>query len=420
MGKAREPLLRVENHLTALVIGMMTVVETSEEDVLEGHLNTKVKDVVKANPWLSGEIIRDDDGVFLEFDDDPKEGGEFFQFVDFSGVLSKAATYADMKLHLLSHMVPRAFPNSGAQLFKVVLAKLKEENTFGIIFSLSHGVADGATFFQLQKSLYEGQDVVSLKPERFTFWDEENKFGNHMASKLSEYLQSGKALVGILARRLFASFSFFQPQVRGGVFAIDKDYVSKRKAQSSMRLSTNDIVTSWFLRSCAGKENEGAADNVRLSRRKFLAMVINLRTRVKGVRNSMSANYLSVIPFTKEDNISPEGVREAMNAFARRNEGAEETPDVDDDKVPTLFETARGSFGIITNWAGFYTEPKFPSTRVLHQLPLLPLEDIGVASICVFFNFKPGIPAVFVSSQLFGSEKFHLDNPLLETKLKSI
>eukprot|EP00553_Chaetoceros_curvisetus_P015180 CAMPEP_0204645812 /NCGR_PEP_ID=MMETSP0718-20130828/3557_1 /ASSEMBLY_ACC=CAM_ASM_000674 /TAXON_ID=230516 /ORGANISM="Chaetoceros curvisetus" /LENGTH=174 /DNA_ID=CAMNT_0051667875 /DNA_START=51 /DNA_END=575 /DNA_ORIENTATION=+ len=95
-------------------------------------------------------------------------------------------------------------------------------------------------------------------------------------------------------------------------------------------VSTNDVITSWFM-------NEVACPTG--------IMAINMRGRLSGHTDLHAGNYESMMFYNKEDFATPGLIRRSLTKYRRVVTG--------DKGMPPWYKVAATSIPLVTNWATF-------------------------------------------------------------------
>lgn len=419
----RELLLETEQQMLGVMpaVGMMTLVETDDEAGLVTYLRARVEAILVANPWLAGQVNKVDGAFHLTFastyEADVSGASPYFVFAGQSP-LSKDAHYGDVQKHLKQHMLGKVKVGSSETMYRVTLVKLAEARTYGIVMTMYHPIGDGCAFFQLQSSLSQDHPVVALSPTREAFFDEEKLGTAHLSKAKATWFSSARPFLGTVSKSIALAvaslWSSPRRDVSGGMWALDMDEVARRKGAAKGRVSTNDVVTSWWFRQCSETDDDNASRLGKGSGR-VMNMVVNLRNRVKKVDNSYAGNYLSTFVFAEGDDVTPDGIRHTLAAFGDAPAEADEAQD--EQKLPSVWRSLGEPWNIITNWTGFFTALSFPNATTLSQFPLLPFgETLGVVNCCVIYRSTPDQLAVFAAKSAMNSQRKIDDNDALFAK----
>jgi len=253
-------------------------------------------------------------------------------------------------------------------LFKVTLIDIKPNEEFAIVMSLSHTIADGHTFYNIYSMLDCSASVRALNCVR------QFKFGEQLSEacgkELLEWMRAPQFSQG-LRKTLAESL----PKVTG--YTLNKDEIARIKAESKANgcddfISTNDIVTSWFLNLC---HND------------FGMVVVNFRNRFEGITTDMAGNYHITILYDSNSYSTPEQIRKTLLTY---NKGG---------ILPTEEQTLQFNMGIVTNWSNFMKTIHVSSdntSQPIAQYPLYAAADQGFKDTAFVFNVDSDTPAVLL------------------------
>ncbi len=334
---------------------------------------SRLSEVVKANPWLSGWLVSDDlTNYDPEYDDEDENdlrlwydesGASFlpglFQYFPVGLMpISRETPYTNYE-HLMEEFRVTVesnveiINNANETIFRVSVIPEHcaggDPGGFALVVSMSHVVGDGYTFYRIYNMLL-GAPIVALDPRRDPNFvrDSEKLMG----------LQEANYVKHITTDPSWEKFFWWGEDIdngtelSGGLFEISDDWVNNYKSAKLARerqmsakplfpndfrssgselqsISTNDIITSWFWKTI--KPSVGM-------------MTINLRGRVDSATDGLAGNYHNSIAYTPSDYSSPDFIRRSLKKCRRAG--------VDFDP-PTILPRARLSttFSVVTNWS---------------------------------------------------------------------
>ena len=355
-------------------------------------LRVRLSDITKANPWLSGRLVRrPGKKVTLEYNPgsssiSPCPAVPLDEIP--VGTVDLCAPYDAMMASICETraVVPlgRKLVNvegDGGRLFRVTLIHgvVKGDPCFALFVSMSHVIADGHSYYSVLNMLSRSALVVSLSPERKCMFDT-------LVPKLlgEDAIAFYRNSLASAVKRLYHTYLTRQAPAR--VFLIDPKKCEKTKRGGSGEVafvSTNDITTSSFLN---------------LSNTDVGSMVINLRGRVPELLDSDAGNYMAGILFLPDDFRFPSLVRKALQNGFRRASRTPPRP------LPMGWARFRAKMAIATNWASFFNGLELRGCTQLAHLPLNPPQP-PLHSLAVFFRPRPGELAVLVYSDTFDLAK---------------
>lgn len=321
-----------------------------------------------ANPWLLGQLWTGADGVRLIVPDEPGSLYSEHEALD----LQPSLDYGVLKERLAEHCVPagKQCVDNGEPLVRVTL--LRTEGGFAVCFSMSHVIADGATYYQLFCAL--GTDAPpALEVERLP--DFGPALETHLGAAQAQWKTSGSLISGVLGKLTVRRP--FLPRFECRAYYIDSGWVAAEKQQHDPAsgvpfVSTNDVVTSWFL-------NRGAYD--------YGMMMVNFRGRLAGATAAHAGNYEGDLQLFPDMFATPADVRRPLlNGFTTGRSD-----------VPGVGTNLRSHFACVSSWASFPCALQFPGcTQQLH-LPIMHFK--GIMDACVIFRPTPTTLAVLLGER---------------------
>lgn len=350
-------------------ISTVTFFDGGDVDVAEAFLRARVSEVVVANPWLTGRLYWGARGVLrLSYEGSGASGSGAsgaFAVADAPAGLD-ADTGCEAAGVLLEPFVAcSGIACVGVQppppLFRVTLLRIGADR-FALIVSLSHTVADGATYYALFAQLGVGGTVRALRAERLAVGAVEaaadavmggpgtfNEYRRWLLSPAS-ILRAVSTLV--LGERLRVLSQPVPPQ-----------WVAQQKAAAGAGVSTNDVVTSGL---------------ARLTHDDVVFMSLNLRGRAAGIDATLAGNYETSLPYTRDDAATPAAIRASLSSPSRLRR-------VSDAPLPTGCGSLRASICAVTNWAGFAREElRLPGGAVLRRHAPVAAHFFGPSAYIIF------------------------------------
>ena len=209
----------------------------------------------------------------------------------------------------------------------IVPDSARPADTFAIIFSVSHVIIDGFTYYQLLSMLSAGGTMNSLSMTR----KHEISTQSAAAIGLAEIgFSYSKALIcNVVCSMMFGSKSFIE------AFYVDDERVKAAKANPAPGVdfvSTNDVITSAFA-------------NVTDAR--VLMMPLNFRNRLAGFTDTDAGNYEGALVFGPDDYAEPAQIRRTLLTGPPqfvRGAGDHTRP------LPGCCESMRCKISMVTNW----------------------------------------------------------------------
>eukprot|EP01032_Pedospumella_encystans_P024630 gene24630-27851_t len=173
-----------EQSTMAMVPAVTTITRFSCNGVSpESFLWSKVAELLNKNPWLAGRLKTDEDGLHLSYEPIHPNCSvahiaaiaiQHFAVID-DMELPEGLSYDELekKLQHLQVKSGNDCANKDEVLFKVSLINVKNSADVVLVFSLSHVLADGFTFYQLQNMLDKNTPVTSMEVVRSTRYEME-------------------------------------------------------------------------------------------------------------------------------------------------------------------------------------------------------------------------------------------------------
>ena len=334
-------------------------------------LKQRLSILAKANPWLTGKLVKNKKihkNVLLATPKVLKEEDvDAIICEDSTGALSSISTQSSYEVIVEKLLKSNVIVGPGYKLIgkdccvaKFTLTQV-DNGEVALIVSMTHAVADGHTYYKIMSMLSELGDAQELS-----------------VTRKHEFVLEGKQAIGLKEANFLSSFPFAlcciksmltSSKAKLDAYYIDEENVKEWKAEAKHGyISTNDILTSTFA-------NATNSD--------ILLMAINLRGRVKEAHEDDAGNYSLVVLHDKESAHHPTGVRQILHdgpPFTRKN-----------DKLPGFFKTVTSKVSMITNWAFpfFNADLVLPSTSgsnislELH-LPIMNPKEIAFPMSIIF------------------------------------
>ena len=276
-----------------------------DADVASKFILDRFIETVEANPWLCGKICwQNNRDLTMHYPVSPPTQVEIrklfcrqSQKFDFQFNPDEVLEYSDFsKVHnaFIHHVVPNTCNVSNeSQSQHIRLAQLsiitneENESEFALLFSLSHVVGDGYTYYRLLNMISGSDDIVTMDVNR-----------EESASIL-------KVLVcGNLRRIPWWFYNGTKKHLKCDLLFVSNDHVNKVKNEVKQKqkghwVSTNDII---------------CAELMKLTKPMFFRMATNLRGRTLDSCKSstdLAGNFIGVTLF-KNAKPCPRWIREQM------------------------------------------------------------------------------------------------------------
>lgn len=319
----------------------------------------RLKEILIANPWLTGRIKKDKKvSPYIAYNSSIEVESIINQHLKVveSESLSLSLDYNDIVRKTLKYQCTdsKKATNSDEVLFNIVLLPIENykgdqplqryisNDGFVMLVNLNHTLGDGHTYYKIYQMLSEDVEITSLNPIRKEGFEEAK---TEVIGKLENKMLSSFGLVfGILGGLIKSRITNPSPQ-NLFLYEVEKEWINTIKANSKTSenvdfISTNDALTSWFF--------NNVNSNVNL-------MVANLRSRnpsIVTLTDEDAGNYEANIPYFKEDVKTAALIRQSIQTpnreFRAKRAGGS--------KIPGFWTLLKNKVSIITNWATFYKD----------------------------------------------------------------
>jgi len=264
-------------------------------------------------------------------------------------------------------------------------------DTFCVVFSVGHVIADGFTYYKLLNMLSANGEISALSPTRKMAIEEQSKVA--MGDEVHGWAFSGSTMCNVVCSMLCASKKALIES-----YYIDPERVKTAKAavagktQGVEFVSTNDVLTSMW----------GMAVDADV-----VMMPLNWRNRLPDFTDSDAGNYEGTLAFGPGDFDHPGLVRKTLLSgpptFTRAGPNA---------PMPKGYKNCRCRIAMMTNWAfPFFSEVVVDGcTQMVH----LPHIDTGMIPFEIGVVYRPctGRTAVTYMTRQLDSAALQESNPL--------
>lgn len=333
--------------------GLMQELGIATVSFYEGEFNTAMEaikgqfaKVIAANPWLAGRLEYDAKGVVcLKHPASPSGTDIDTLFTTIIGqdasVIAPNMQYTTICRNIYNSTKKVLIVGTGYDCVSkkspvTILTLLESEpGKFALVFSISHAVADGRTYYEVYKMLQPGATVTSLKTDRVQTFSEVSR--DIVGRKEMEWADSTSATCLYTCAMVPLMFGCAKAP-RCCAFKIDKDRVAaaKRAAADAGEVpyvTTNDLLTSAFFTECGSRIG---------------IMGMDCRTRVPGIGADLAGNYATALTMDPETFGTPTAVRKMLNQVPYKTTMM---------PLPTcsgwLCGQDSSKFAMATNWSSF-------------------------------------------------------------------
>ena len=387
-------LLAFESETTFLLepgVTTATFFKNTSFEKARQSLKTRYFEVLKANPWLAGRLIKQKgnqrvqlvypqtvSGSNLETLFHDKEEIKIDLNTEYETIYKNITN--NKKAYIVSGL---KLKNKDKPLVSLTILKTYNKETV-VIFSLSHIIGDGATYYSLLNMICSNDKITTLNPERLESYKVETAVG--LPDK--RYLGS----MGFIVKSLLSWI--FGPKSKIIAYTLSNQGIDDTKAKLNPSttvpyISTNDIICSGFMRAIQAK---------------LCLMAINFRERYFGVKRTHAGNYEGVMFYDKGVYDKPEGIRKSLQGHLPYKTRTH--------PLPGLWKTLRMNFGIISNWSSFAKDFYVDNNLFELHIPILPIKLPFDAMI--IFKCRPSTSAVFILSKYHNQGYFtkNVKNPM--------
>mmetsp|Transcript_6766 Transcript_6766/g.15656 ORF Transcript_6766/g.15656 Transcript_6766/m.15656 type:complete len:411 (+) Transcript_6766:41-1273(+) len=365
-----EPLLdRERKQYFGNAFGVSSVVFCKgDADACLAQLKTRFRPVLDANLWLAGQFDKKKQLVYPKAATDELVDGIITKedhptirdTTDYDGLVKSAGT--------ISVQAGGKLLKTNGRVTRMVVVPISKEE-FALVFSISHAVADGFTYWKIYNMFIGAAAVEAMTFQRSFEYEkgESTWIGKTDFTWLTSFGMI-KAMIGGL---------IFGPKGKVSAFYVDKDKVAQLKKDAVGKragptadipfVSTNDVLTSHFRN----------ATNCHIA-----WMTINLRNRVAApITDLHVGNYEMPVLLDATNAKDPNVVRYNLNS------GVPYTRKIPGPALPGFCGTCHNAF--ISNWSTFDFEMKLDGVEQKLMIPLLPIIPTSMVPFDVAIIFRP-------------------------------
>lgn len=408
-----------------------------------GFLRQRIAGLLDMNPWLAARMVKkgvqgggpalrhtreaaadverhftvfEPDQVRLDTDMDYSSLLEVLSPLQTSG--SSQAFDADELLFKVA-VVP---VEAGTATADTPLIRQVSTPGYALIVSMNHTIGDGYVYYRVYDMLAPDTPLEALDPVRIAGF--ERAAADVLGEPESAMLESASIMAGIVKTYAWGKLTR-RPTPDVCLNTVDPDWISAEKEAAKREgtvpfVSSNDAITSWFLRETGSTVN---------------LMALNLRGRDPAgleVSESLAGNYGIDVPYFPEDVRTPTLIRQSLRApdGGFRAHRAADPPT----RIPSSWELLQNRTSFITSWAGFYRDLQLPTgggvrgaerQRPQLHLPIMAPEELGTLDVhtAIVFSPREGELALMTVSRLFDRQgllerrRLHGSESPLDTRL---
>ncbi|WP_108650628.1 hypothetical protein [Dongshaea marina] len=391
-----------------LLTESMTVSTLFEGKVPEEFIEARLKEIVSVNPWVRSRLVTNPESgqPGLSYPHDDFTPGELFKSVHLSELGMDGGGFETMIKQSSSRFITKQqqglYVRQGIHcidkdesLIKITVCEGDKHN-FILIVSMSHVLGDAATFYQLYGMLSPESEVKFLESKRCFevvdnlshLPDEIRGFSCDNRKRLAHVFKDMKlnkrqCLINGFRIKEESQYDEQPDHHKSGFFRINKAWVDQEKqavlahSDGSAYVSTNDILTSWFM-----KTSEAHCG----------LLAVNLRGRDLRLKDNQVGNYVLASILYPDEFASARNVRQFVDSL-------------DSYHLSDSQESTPSNRVLITNWTQYYVDLDLgPECRLLEHRPVFPYgfgSGLRWSSIMFIYCLREGALGAFIDSECF-------------------
>ncbi len=400
-GKEHKSIILLENDKRMKRAQSITTISffsgTAPIDTIKANCDV----ILRKNNWLSSRLYSaPNNGIVIKYPSDPSviDITRHFSVIK-DCKLSPELGYTEIVKCVQDHVVKAGVSvvDVNECLYKITVIIISDKK-FALMMSLSHMLADGNTYYKLHSMLSgNGETITTLCAERNCEFDSESEkyfrsmelntdVGFIISFLMHRFLNSFKRTC-ILIRRIRPGWIAEQKIKAAADEGTHHDFAlsttgtadakknvkgrSTSSGDSGEFVSTNDIMTSWYI-NCIGSFD-------------FCLMAINCRGRLLNLTVQNAGNYALGMLYRRSDADTPRKIRHSLASLKSES-----------DTLPTSLEKMTFSAGLMSNWSSFCKHLEYKDCDLQLHLPVLRL---GVnplyPSVMLVFSPREGEVAAF-------------------------
>ncbi len=372
----------ISRHLAGITT--ITFFKGNIEDVSQ-TLHRNFQTLLTANPWLAGRLSRDKQSVRVQlvYPESPlpkKIYDELFQINPPPVAIHSRMVYPEIvkAIHHLTVKSPKFILNK-KNTFVTKLTLLPDQHDpsrFALLFSMSHSVADGYTYYKILNMLTRTGKTQALNVTR----------KNQIPPSMIEAV--GKKEHGFFtgaAHMLNAVLGLKRSKKnKVSAFYIDTAKINHIKNEVVLEkhtdfISTNDIIFSAFSN---------------FTKARISLMAINFRSKLSGLDDNDAGNYEGVVLYDKDNYETPEKVRNALLTGPPYTGISSQ--------LPGFLTGITCKMSLITNWASLTKDITLAGCETILHLPIINSMPYDAG---IIFRPQPGKMGIMIFSKHFNKKE---------------
>ncbi|WP_438426451.1 hypothetical protein [Aquimarina macrocephali] len=387
-------IIKGENGITTITF------YRGDQTHVSSALRARLKEIIDDNPWLAGRLVKNKKhkNLQLSYPSGPIPDDVIERI--FLDNPSHIKIGSNTKYEELFKVSKPAIVKKGVQLINktdpvtklTIVPDLHSQGKgFALIFSISHVVADGYTYYKIFNQLFTDKPVERLAAQR----------NQKAADRVTE-------VVGQKSFKFFHSAPFILNLVKGAIFGkktkcygfyvepkkIDtaKNQVKENSTSGVDYISTNDILTSSF---------------AKVTNSRICIMAVNLRSWIKDIGSDDAGNYAGGLLFDNDTGHHPVNIRKAFQSGLPVPTTAK--------PLPKFGEALQCKLGLISSWADFQESHDLEKCEQLFHIPLYEAKKAFPLDSAVVFKAKPEQFGIIYFSKTVERNKFLSDCEIDDT-----
>jgi len=344
------------------------------------YLRKRWIEIVNTNPWLAGRLCKEQPStrIILKVPPHPPHADRLCTEIGDIG-LRPGMDYDELVKLCLAHTQVKSGVEAlerELQLTQLAVARAGKDH-FAIILTISPVIIDGHNFYSIHHMLDPTAQLLPLDHSFIHYEAREEVLQAIGAQKYAYTVDRQRSMMGRMAGMLKND-----PSCKPLLRYVNEDFIAEQKkrhrsssssSSSVPWVSTNDILTSWFVKTTG-------AD--------YVMMKISWRHRMGNLTDVVAGNYEGLLHYWSEEADTPQKIRKSISSPPHYG-GAR--PD-----VPTSFDEVWQTQCFVSNWGNHYRDVHLPDSELLNHVPILSGSS-NVGFTMVIFKTRAKQTAVYIN-----------------------
>jgi hypothetical protein len=331
---------------------------SENKDAAIAYINERFQEIVNVNPWLKGSCSSGKKRqVYLNYDTNETNADPLIYSGQAPNNRTESSKYSEILEVCEPYIVEKAFTlfKKKDRLTKLTILHINDHR-FLVMYSLSHLIADGFTFYQIFNMLSSEHRVYSLDVTRR---NEVAQIKDIIPKKNARFLFNPRMIFWAIGR----AFSWKKMRIKS--FDLNLAYVQEQKEKAMANgkvpfVSTNDVLSSCYAGLCESNA---------------LIMAVNFRDRIPAITSNDAGNYEELLVIDQNTSSSNESIRVLVNDLQAH------VPRI---TLPQGSAMSKSNPVLITNWAGFSRPIFIKHAQEPVHMPLYTSREITFDSCIVY------------------------------------